>query len=161
MPALAPSECYRNLGPVDLSAVLPDLAELRFVDSGGVCAWVTDPQSRAPQSLLDLYHALALGGRPARLFCRRLAPGQSIAPHTDTEIKDPQGRTLRAGEWRRFQVPLVSHPAIRMRWPDDGIEAHLAPGWAYEVRYDRPHAVVNPTAHERIHLQIDQVGATR
>mgnify|MGYP001577012541 FL=1 len=54
----------------------------------------------------------------------------------------------------------MSHPDIVMRWPDDEVEVHLAPGYLYEVRYDRLHEVVNTTASARIHLQIDQIGAT-
>ena len=152
-------ECYRNLGPVEIEPVVRELDALRFVDSGGVCAWVTDPKSKAPASLVALVRSLGLGGRSARMFCRRLAPGQSIAPHADSEIQH-EGSRLKAGDWRRFHVPLKSHPQIKMRWPEDGQELHLEPGWLYEVRYDRTHEVVNPTLCERIHIQIDQVGAT-
>lgn len=156
---LAPHECYRRIKPVNLEKVLADLDELRFVDSGGICAWVTDPTSKAPASLVFLIRELELGGRHARMFCRRLAPHQSIAPHRDTEIQHGKTR-LKAGEWRRFHVPLKTHPDVKMRWPEDGQELHLEPGWLYEVRYDRTHEVVNPTDCERIHIQIDQIGAT-
>ncbi len=72
-----------------------------------------------------------------------------MAPHIDTFL---------AGEadWRRFQVPLISHPDIRMCWPNEGVDVHLAPGNLYEVRFDILHEVTNPTNTTRTHLQIDQ-----
>ena len=86
-------------------------------------------------------------------FCRKLGPRQGIAPHVDAWMPGE-------ADWRRFQVPLVSDPRIIMRWPDDGVELYLEPGWLYEVRFDRMHEVVNGADIERIHLQIDQVNAT-
>jgi hypothetical protein len=101
-----------------------------------------------PKEVRAFVAGLGLGPVKRTLF-RKLGPYQGMAPHTD-----------RWTSGRRFQVPLVSHPDIKMRWPDDGAEEHLAPGWLYEVRFDRTHEVVNPTAFERIHLQIDQIDAT-
>jgi hypothetical protein len=80
---------------------------------------------------------------------RKLGPHQGMAPHVDQWMP-------KEADWHRYQVPLVTHPDIVMRWPDDGIEVHLMPGRLYEIRFDRLHEVVNPTPYERIHLQIDQ-----
>ena len=77
-----------------------------------------------------------------------------IGLHIDTWIAE------RGLDVRRFQVPITTHPDIVMRWPDDGIEVHLEPGWVYEVRHDRIHEVVNDTDTDRIHIQVDQMGAT-
>jgi len=127
---------------------------LEFDDSGGVCAHVTKVGSVAPPEFHALVRSLGLGGQPHRQFCRKLLPHQGIDPHVDAWIKE------RGLELRRFQVPITSHPDIVMRWPDDGVEVHLEPGWLYEVDVTRMHEVVNNTDSERIHLQIDQIGAT-
>lgn len=146
-------ECYRRIKPVDVAPVLRVIDRLEFSDSGGVCAWVTKQGSVAPPELVRLIQSLELGGSTKRCFCRKLMPRQCIPPHVDEWM--PQELN-----WRRFQVPLLSHPDIVMRWPDDGVEVHLEPGWLYEVRYDRTHEVVHNVNCERIHLQIDQVDAT-
>lgn len=150
---LQPHECFRRIKPVDLAPVLRVLDKLEFEDSGGVCAWVTKRGSVAPRELVELVRSCRLGGTHKRLFCRKLMPRQGIAPHTDKWMPEEIN-------WRRFQVPLVTHPAIVMRWPDDGVEAHLEPGWLWEVRFDRTHEVVNDADVERIHIQIDQANAT-
>lgn len=80
--------------------------------------------------------------------------GENIAPHIDEWIV--QGDL----DIRRFQVPVVTHPDVVMRWLDDDVELHLEPGWIYEVRHDRMHEVVNDTDCDRIHIQVDQIGAT-
>lgn len=159
MPRLQPHECYRDCGPVELGPVLPLLAGLRFVrvNQGGTdtrrypCAVVL--ADKFPPELSALVAGLGLGGETARAILRRLDPGQDIPPHVDDWMPAES-------DWRRFQVPLVTHPAVVMRWPDDGQGLHLAAGRLYEVRYDRTHEVVNAAGVERIHLQVDQVGAT-
>lgn len=137
---------------MDILPVLADLDKLEFENSGGVCAWVTRKGSVAPKSLMDLVSSLNLGGTTQRLFCRKLMPHQNIDLHVDDHdwMK----------ECRRFQIPLVSDPEIRMRWPDDDVDVYLEPGWLYEVRVDRPHEVINNADIERIHIQIDQRNAT-
>ncbi len=146
-------EVYRRIKPVDIGGILEVMDKLEFMDSGGKCALVTKPGSVAPAPLLEAVRGLGLGGTFKRMFCRKLNPYQGIDAHIDDWILP---------EWnlRRFHVPLTSHPDIVMRWPDDGIETHLEPGYLYEVRYDRKHEVVNQTPHARIHIQIDQVDAT-
>lgn len=157
MPQLGAGECYRLIGPVDIGAVLPLLDRLPFFGAGRSspqkyqCDVVTSAQF--PPELWALVSSLGLGGELARAVLRRLAPRQSIPAHIDQWM--PQ-----EADWHRFQVPLVSDPSVIMRWPDDGVELHLAPGNLYEVKFDRTHEVVNPWDGQRIHLQIDQVGAT-
>lgn len=150
---LASTAVYQRLRAVDIAPVLAALDGFKFHDTGNVCGWVTDHTSPHPPALSALADDLALGGVEARMFCRKLMAGQGIAPHVDAWVPADQN-------WRRFQVPLVSHRDIRMRWPDDDAEVHLEPGYLYEVRFDRLHEVVNDTDAERIHIQIDQMNAT-
>lgn len=152
---LAPEECYRLLGPVDISGALPALAGLPFFRSGGAGRYPADVlmQSQFSPELRHLLEGLGLGGETARAVLRRLAPFQSIPAHVDDWMPSE-------ADWRRFQVPLVTDPRIIMRWPDDDQELHLAAGHLYEVRFDRLHEVENGSDAPRIHLQIDQVGAT-
>lgn len=153
MSPLASAEVYRRIAAVDITPVLAALDTFRFIDTGKCTAWVTNHTAPQPEALAAMVDGLGLGGTRMRLFCRKLMPRQGIAPHVDAWIPADQ-------HWRRFQVPLVTHPEIVMRWPDDGVSVHLEPGWLYEVRYDRMHEVVNETDSERIHVQIDQMGAT-
>ncbi len=100
-----------------------------------------------------MLNCLRLGGKTERVFFRKLPPYQGIAAHVDDWIPEE-------ADWRRFQVPLVSDPEIKMRWPDEGVETHLQPGFLYEVRFDRKHEVVHNADCSRIHMQIDQIDAT-
>lgn len=154
---LGAGECYRAIKPVDLGPILPLMDRLPFVSVGGSSAekYKCDVvlSSHFPPELRALIAGLELGGELARAVVRRLCPHQSIPPHVD------QWMPAQA-DWRRFQVPLVSHPDIVMRWPDDDVAIHLAPGFLYEVRFDRLHEVINLTDVARTHLQIDQVNAT-
>ena len=106
-----------------------------------------------PPAVWAFVAGLELGGKTERILLRKLRPRQGMAPHVDDWMDAEK-------DWHRFQVPIVSNPAVRMRWPDDGVDVHLAPGNLYEVRFDRIHEVVNDWDGERIHLQIDQTGAT-
>jgi hypothetical protein len=145
---------YRLVRTVDISPVLAVLDQLKFTH---VNIGSKDPGKSPCQvvlgSLPDAIHrfvsSLALGGETKRIMVRKLGPYQGMAPHVDQWMP-------KEADWHRYQVPLVTHPDIVMRWPDDGIEVHLMPGRLYEIRFDRLHEVVNPTPYERIHLQIDQ-----
>ena len=151
------NKCYRTIKPINIGPVLSIMDRLNFVGVGGTspgkykCDVVL--ASHFPPEIKDLIANLGLGGELARAVVRKLGPRQSIPPHVDAWMPAE-------ADWRRFQVPLVSHPDIKMRWPDDGVDVHLEPGFLYEVRFDRRHQVVNPTDTERTHLQIDQVNAT-
>ena len=67
---LAPEECYRLLGPVDISGALPALAGLPFFRSGGsrpgMYACDVLVQSQFPVELRTLLEGLGLGGETAR-----------------------------------------------------------------------------------------------
>jgi hypothetical protein len=156
VPKLLPSEVYRAICPVDLAPVLSILGKLPFFAaniSGGKYACDVVLQSQFPPELKTLLASLPLGGTTARAMLRRLGPRQSIPTHIDQWMPAES-------DWRRFQVPVTSHPDILMRWPDDNVAVHLAPGTLYEVRFDRPHEVIHAADSERIHLQVDQVDAT-
>lgn len=161
MPRLRDDQCVQVVRAVDVAPVVAVLGALPFM-SINYHLDGTDPnkppcdvvlENKFPPEVRAFVSDLGLGGTTGRLLIRRLQPGYGIPLHTDAWMP---------GEinWRRFQVPLVSDPAIVMRWPDDDVSIHLAPGHLYEVRYDRPHEVLNPTATARTHLQIDQVNAT-
>lgn len=153
---LGPEECYRAIKAVDIAPVLPILAGLpwfRANTSGAKYPCDVVLRSQFPPELRALLLGLDLGGETARALLRRLGPRQSIPVHVDAWMP-------RETDWRRFQVPLTSDPAIIMSWPDDGVSVHLEPGWLYEVRHDRLHQVDHGADCERIHLQVDQVDAT-
>ncbi len=150
---LLPHECYRRIKALDLGPLLKVIDQIEFVDTTGKCAWVSRWDQQIPIELRQLIKSLRLGGKTERLFLRKLMPHQGIAPHIDDWVPAEQN-------WQRFQVPIVSDPNILMRWPDDGVEVHLEPGFLYEVRFDRMHEVVNDTDIARIHMQVDQSNAT-
>jgi hypothetical protein len=157
MPVLRPDQCYQVCKPVDLQPVLSTWDRLQFihVNQGSpskLPAMVVLRANFTPE-LNALIDSLGLGGRTARAILRKLAPRQSIPAHVDEWMPNEVN-------WRRFQVPLISNPEIKMRWPVDDVEVYLAPGFLYEVRFDRLHEVVHPADVERTHLQIDQVDAT-
>jgi len=154
---LAAGDVCRQIKPVEIGPVLPLLDRLGFIGVGH-----SDPRkyrcdvllrAHFPPELEQLLASLELGGETARAVLRKLHPRQSIPQHVDAWMPAEAA-------WRRFQVPLTSHPDIVMRWPDDGVTMHLAPGFLYEVRFDRPHEVIHNADVERIHLQVDQVDAT-
>ena len=154
---LKPDEVFRLIGPIDVEPVRQMLDRLEFlhVNEGRKGKYPQDVVLRQsfPPELDDFVLRLGLGGRTARAILRKLPPRVSIPPHVDEWMPSEMN-------WRRFQVPITSDPAIRMRWPDDGVELYLEPGNIYEVRYDRTHEVVNEADVERVHLQVDQVDAT-
>lgn len=161
MPGLRSDQCYQVIKPVNVEPVVAILDRLQFVSinyhlptpdpNKPPCAIILE--NKFPPEIKQLIAELGLGGKPGRAILRRLDAGRGIPAHTDAWMPGE-------ANWRRFQVPLVSHPDILMRWPDDGVEVHLVPGNLYEVRFDRAHEVVNPTDCARIHLQVDQIDAT-
>lgn len=155
MPRLQESEVYRRIKPVDLAPVLGVLDNVSYIRSGQTGRYAADValQKNLPGAFHRLLAGLELGGTTARAVLRRLAPRQDIPPHVDDWMPAET-------DWRRFQVPIVSDPLVVMRWPNDGVEVHLEPGWLYEVRYDRVHEVVHGADVARVHLQVDQVNAT-
>ena len=151
---------YRLIKPVDIGPVLRELDRLQFIDfaqdSHGknpltvVCQVVLD----LPLEIKDFIKNLNLGGSLARAVIRKLPRNQGIPPHTDNCVPAEYN-------WRRFQLPIVTHPDIIMRWPDDRVELHLAQGVLYEVNVKSIHEIINNQNEiDRIHLQIDQINAT-
>jgi hypothetical protein len=132
--------CQR-IRAVDIAAVLAQLPTTVFVDSGGTNGWIAEPAW-----LPAFVEGLHLEGAVAHAVVRQLPAGQGIPPHVDRGL----------GE-RRFHVPLVTHPAVTMRWPDDGVEVHLEAGYLYEVRFDRRHEIVHQAPIDRVHIQINTV----
>jgi hypothetical protein len=159
VPGLRADQCYQVCKPVNLGPVLAILDRLPFVwvNQGSTEVYKTPARivkpDKFPTELKQLIADLELGGRAGRYMIRELAPRQSIAPHIDTWMPSEL-------DWRRFQLPITSHPDIVMRWPEDGVSLHLEPGFLYEVRFDRVHEVVHGADVPRLHLQLDQVAAT-
>lgn len=157
MPKLSPQECYRVIAAIDIEPVLRELGGLKFehVNENRPGKYPQDVilWQAFPDRLRAFAENLGLGGHLGRALLRKLPAGGRITPHIDAWM--PQEI-----DWRRFQLPIVTHPDVLMRWPDDGVEVHLLPGVLYEVRYDRTHEVVNASPVDRVHLQIDQVNAT-
>lgn len=152
--------CCQRIKPVDISAIVEIVGGLPFVPANVGSAnpekspcFVVPSGHPLPRDVAEFVAGLGLGGDTRRILFRKLGPRQGMPRHVDRWMRDE-------ADWRRFQVPLVSDPSVVMRWPDDGVEVHLKPGFLYEVRFDRTHEVVNGWDGERIHLQIDQVGAT-
>lgn len=159
MGRLSGSQCYQIVKPVDVGPVLACLDRLAWY---GVPGDARDPNKPPcsvalsaswPREIHDWITSLDLGGSPGRYIIRKLARGQNIPRHVDAWMPGEL-------DWRRFQIPLVTEPGVVMVWPADGVAVHLEPGNLYEVRYDREHEVVHGGIGDRIHLQIDQVGAT-
>lgn len=156
MPRLADNECYRLIKACDIGPVLSVMDRLQFVgvhQATGKYECDVALRNTFPPELKDLIAGLGLGGETARTILRRLSPRQNIPPHVDAWMPGEI-------DWRRFQLPITTHPDVVMRWPDDAVEVHLEAGNLYEVRYDRTHEVVHGADCPRVHLQIDQVNAT-
>jgi hypothetical protein len=160
---LADNECCRVIRQFDIGPVVEALDRMSWF-AANITGSVNNPNSypcdvvladKFPPVLRELVASidLTLGGDVARAILRRLPPRQSIPPHVDAWMPAE-------ADWRRFQLPLVTHPDVVMRWPKDGVEVHLEPGTLYEVRYDRTHEVVHGADVARVHLQIDQMDAT-
>lgn len=96
-----------------------------------------------------LQHALArLGAVWGRTRLMKLAPGAEVAPHADINYY-----------WRdraRVHVPIATTPEVRFVCGENEINMGLGECWIFDTW--RPHRVVNPTSHERIHLVADTVG---
>lgn len=161
MPKLRDDQCCQVVAPVDVEPVLAVWDRLPFF-SINYHLDGSDPNKPAcdvvlersfPPEVKAFLAGLGLGGRTGRAILRRLPPRRGIPAHVDQWMPGE-------ANWRRFQIPLITHPDILMRWPSDGVSVHLAPGFIYEVRFDRLHEVVNPTDVQRTHLQVDQVDAS-
>ena len=78
----------------------------------------------------------------------RLAPGAEVPQHSDINY-----------HWFtrvRLHVPVITRPEVRFFCGEDAV--HMAAGEAWLFDNWRPHRVINPTPHERIHLVADTSG---
>lgn len=96
-----------------------------------------------------LQRALArLGAVWGRTRLMKLAPGAEVTPHADINYY-----------WRdrvRVHVPIATRPEVRFLCGDDEVNMAAGECWIFDTW--RPHRVVNPTPHDRIHLVADTVG---
>lgn len=100
-------------------------------------------------SNLERVRLLRMAGRGGR--------GGTLGRHTD--ITDRAAGT-KNGQIVRFHIPLVTHPDIELHaWTLDGTHTatHLAEWNCYYLDARKPHAVVNPTGVDRVHLVADVV----
>ena len=132
----------KRLRAVDIAPLLDLLPAVEFEDTGGSNGHVA-----YPEWLLPFAQGLDVG-RVIRAVLRLLPPGQGIMAHID----HPHNSWSRG---RRYHLPLVTHPLVTMRWPNDGVEEHLEAGWLYEVDHLRLHEVVNRAPVERVHLVVN------
>lgn len=132
---------------VNIEEALTLLPEVHFVDTRGTNGWIA-----RPSWVQDFVSGLHLGGKAVRALLRLLPAGQGIPLHIDEPMFGNKSE-------RRFHVPLVTHPDVVMRWPDDNVEVHLEAGWLYEVDYSRRHEIVHRASIGRVHLQVNVVGA--
>jgi hypothetical protein len=98
-------------------------------------------------SRLERVRLLRMAGRDGR--------GGALKRHTD--ITDRNAGT-KDGQIARFHIALQTHPDIKMTaWDLEGTARaiHLAPWDCWYLDQRKPHAVVNPTGIDRIHLVID------
>lgn len=129
--------------------------------AGYRCGWTTvAPRVLTMRSVTE-WLAVDLGATELqRVRLMRMAGkpgGGKLARHSD--VTDRQAGT-RVGQVARFHIPLVTHPEVTMSvWELDGRrrDVHLAPGQVWYLDQRKPHAVTNPTIHDRIHLVVDVI----
>jgi hypothetical protein len=138
-------DCYTKHRPVDISGILPLLADVKFEDTHGPNGWIARPEWMA-EFIADLKPE----GKVTFTLMRKLPAYQNLPPHIDS-----WGNVPNVG--RRLHVPLVTHPDIKMRWPDDGVEVHMEAGWLWEVNYLKLHEVQHLAPVDRIHLHYNVV----
>jgi len=129
-------------------------------DLGRKCDWTVlaekcPAMTRFARAVSDVYgpmervRLMKMSGRGGK--------GGKLGRHTD--ITDRNAGT-KDGQIVRIHVPLVTERRIKMlAWDLDGneIETHLPVGRMFYLDQRKPHAVINPTPHDRVHLTIDVV----
>jgi hypothetical protein len=81
----------------------------------------------------------------------RLAPGTEVPTHNDVHYY-----------WRnrvRIHIPIITEPAVRFYCGTESV--HMAAGEAWIFDSWKPHKVINPGNHHRIHLVADTVGSSQ
>lgn len=87
--------------------------------------------------------------------------GARLKRHTDITDKSAG---LRDGQIARLHIPIITHPEVKMTvWELDGTERpiHLRPWTVYYLDQRKPHAVVNPSPVDRVHLVVDVLADDR
>lgn len=97
-----------------------------------------------------------------RLLQMAARPGKvgKLSRHTDVTDK---AAGVADGKIARFHIPLITHPSITMTaWNLSGRHAavHLPPWSMWYLDARKPHAVVNPSDVNRIHLVVDVVSTS-
>lgn len=136
--AAHPADLERACDWTTLAAACPGLVSLACDVAGGLAIQRV--------RLLRMEGTRPGAGKPHRL-----------GRHTD--ITDREAGTL-PGQVIRFHVPLLTHPDVKMRtWSLDGSarDHHCSVGRAWYLDARKPHAVVNPSPVDRIHLTVDCV----
>lgn len=82
------------------------------------------------------------GERLGGILITKLPPGASIAPHVDCG--------WHADYYEKFTIAVANPPGALFRFPDGDIAAENGDCWWFDNSV--PHAVDNPTDHERIAL---------
>lgn len=134
----------RKIRPVDINLALALLPNTHFIDTGGTNGWIA-----YPEWLPSFVESLQLEELVTYSVCRKLPAWQGIPPHVD------HGRD---GD-RRYHVPLVTHPSVIMRWPEEDVSVHLEAGFLYEVCFSELHEIVHRAPVDRIHVQVNVTGA--
>jgi len=141
----------KDLGTVDIDPFLGYLDQIAWMKDPSKyvvdCERVTAPLPEGScDVVLALFRQFDKTRNPKLWDLRKILPGGYITPHTDPE--------LAKGE-KRLHWPIISHPEIKMQWPDSDHAVHLEPGHVYELNVHRRHIVTNPTDVSRIHIMID------
>ena len=120
---------------------------------GAICAETI----AAPHFPLAMAAVARLPGKPQRIRLMRLAGGNGeLSRHAD--ITDPDCG-LDSGKVARLHIPLQSPASCRfIGWDTMGqrIERRFPPGALCYLDTRKPHSVINPGDHDRIHLVVDQ-----
>jgi len=132
-----------KLRPVDIALALQELPNTPFLNTGGSNGHIAFPP------WLDAFVESLELGTVMLAQLRKLPAYQGIPVHVDS----PSMSTLNQG--RRFHIPLITHPLVTMRWPDDGEEHHLEAGWLYQVDHTKLHEIVHRAPVDRIHVQVN------
>jgi hypothetical protein len=121
------------------------------------CDWTTLADS-CP-SIVSLIESVPWWSNLERVRLLRMegrgGKGGALKRHTD--ITDRAAGT-RDGQIARFHIALQTHPDIKMTaWSLEGrpTSIHLAPWDCWYLDQRKPHAVLNPTGVDRVHLVID------
>jgi Aspartyl/Asparaginyl beta-hydroxylase len=93
-------------------------------------------------------------------FMRLRKDGGELTRHADITDRDAG---IANGKIARLHVPIHSNASVQFRaWTARGVEQteYLAPGGLWYLDQRKPHAVVNPSGHDRVHLVIDVVSSS-